>query len=291
MARERTQNDYADRVARVVRHIADHLDDPLDLDRLAEIACFSRWHFHRIYRGVMHETPDQTVRRLRLHRAAAALVESEAAIAEVADRAGYGSLEAFSRAFATAYGRPPTIFRAERRRPGEAGLLPATRNEDPSMTEIFIETTPERTLIGLDHKGPYHEISTAFGALYAWAAPRGLVSPDTEMIGVYFDDPDSVAPADLKSFAAVTAPSGRDLSSVIEAPIRLETLPSGPAAHLTHKGPYADLPASYRLIYAEWLPTSGREPADTPSYEIYRNDPRSTPPTELLTDIYVPLAP
>ncbi len=49
------------------------------------------------------------------------------------------------------------------------------------------------------------------------------------------------------------------------------------------------MPAAYRWLFAEWLVKSGREPADAPCFEEYLNDPRETPPTELLTDIFLPL--
>jgi AraC family transcriptional regulator len=47
--------------------------------------------------------------------------------------------------------------------------------------------------------------------------------------------------------------------------------------------------AAYDWLYGEWLPQSGREPADAPAFEEYLNDPRSTPAPELRTNIYLPL--
>jgi AraC-type DNA-binding domain-containing proteins len=61
---------YETRLGRVLDHIYDHLDEPLDIDRLAEIACLSPYHWHRIYQAMYGETVATTVRRLRLHRAA-----------------------------------------------------------------------------------------------------------------------------------------------------------------------------------------------------------------------------
>ena len=60
---------YEARLSRVLDHIYDHLDEPLDIDRLAEIACLSPYHWHRIYQAMYGETIAATVRRLRLHRA------------------------------------------------------------------------------------------------------------------------------------------------------------------------------------------------------------------------------
>ena len=61
---------YLDRIERVRAHIRADLDAPLDLDALAEVACMSRFHWHRIYQAMSGETTAQTVRRLRLARAA-----------------------------------------------------------------------------------------------------------------------------------------------------------------------------------------------------------------------------
>ncbi len=63
----------------------------------------------------------------------------------------------------------------------------------------------------------------------------------------------------------------------------------GEYAVLRHKGPYADMKAAYDWFYGQWLPQSGREPANAPPVEEYLNSPQDTPPMELLTDIYLPL--
>ena len=65
MTKPETLIDYGRRVARVADHIADHLDDELDVERLASVAHFSPWHFHRIYRETTGETvaPTSSVAR------------------------------------------------------------------------------------------------------------------------------------------------------------------------------------------------------------------------------------
>src|ERR1700761_1842663 len=120
------ENPYEARLARVVAYIHDHLDDELDLNRLAEIACLSPYHWHRIYHGFCGETAAATVRRLRLHRAANELVRGEMPIDGIAQRAGYGSVQAFSRAFQASYRVPPAQFRNE----GGAALFGAASSSD-----------------------------------------------------------------------------------------------------------------------------------------------------------------
>ncbi|HXQ12020.1 MAG TPA: hypothetical protein VN805_13575 [Caulobacteraceae bacterium] len=69
MPRAETVKSQARRLAKVAAHIADHLDEPLDLERLAAVACLSPYHFHRVYRRAWRETAAGTPSRLRLHRA------------------------------------------------------------------------------------------------------------------------------------------------------------------------------------------------------------------------------
>ena len=91
MPKDATLDRHLDRIQRVIDHIVGHLDDPIDLDRLAAVACFSPHHFHRAYRYLLGETVAETVRRLRLHRAAGTLLGSETAVARVAsDRRSVG---------------------------------------------------------------------------------------------------------------------------------------------------------------------------------------------------------
>ena len=84
MNRSSTSQSYAERIGRVAAYIADHLDEALDIERLAAVACFSPFHFHRIYSAVTGETVGDTVRRCRLERAALQLVQSQRSIASIA---------------------------------------------------------------------------------------------------------------------------------------------------------------------------------------------------------------
>ena len=66
-------------------------------------------------------------------------------------------------------------------------------------------------------------------------------------------------------------------------------IPGGDYAVVTHFGPYHKLGETYARLFGEWLPRSGRELGPSPSFEVYLNDPESTEPDDLLTDICVPL--
>jgi AraC family transcriptional regulator len=92
--------------------IPEALDDPsISADELAGRAAFSRFHFDRLVAAAAGEPPGAFRRRLLLERAAYRLVAGGHKVLDVAVEAGYGSNEAFTRAFVRAYGVTPSAFR------------------------------------------------------------------------------------------------------------------------------------------------------------------------------------
>jgi AraC family transcriptional regulator len=275
---------YEARLNRGLDHIYDHLDEPLDIDRLAEIACLSPYHWHRIYQAMHGETVATTVRRLRLHRAAGYLANGSMPIADIAERSGYSSLQSFSRTFRAVFGMPPAQYRKQgthsRFRPAQSG------GDEMAMHEVVIRDVPEMQVLTVDHVGSYMQIGKAFDALVGWLAARNLLSPGMRMVGIFYDDPGIVAEAELRSKAGVILPRAVEVA----APVAVTQVRGGQYAVLRHKGPYADMAAAYQWLYGEWLVKSGREAADAPAFEEYLNNPKDTAPSELLTEICLPLA-
>src|SRR5262245_60431909 len=105
--RTTTQQDYEQRILRVLLHIQSHLDHALDLDELASLAHFSPHHFHRIFRGMVGEPVMEHVRRLRLERSAFQLKTTSRPVTQIAFDAGYETHEAFTRAFRAMFRESP----------------------------------------------------------------------------------------------------------------------------------------------------------------------------------------
>lgn len=283
--RATTRSDYAIRLERVLSWLADHLDDALDLDRLAEVACMSPYHFHRVYHAMQGETAAETVRRLRLHRAAVELITGELPVPRIARRAGYGSQEAFTRAFKAAYGVPPARYRAA------FVPMPGTGGTENAMTattmnyEATIRETPVITVAALAHQGDYQTIPGTFVRLATMAGALGVLGPDSRSFGIYYDDP-SATPVDaLRSEACVSVPDGWAPSGDLQR----REIRGGRYAVVLHVGPYAELGHAYTWLYGTWLAHSGEEAADAPCVEEYLNDARTVPAAELRTHIWLPL--
>jgi AraC family transcriptional regulator len=279
-----TEQTYRQRILAVQRFIQEHLDEDLPLDRLARVAHFSPYHFHRIFRGQVGEGVNEYVRRLRLESAAVALKTTRRGITQVALAAGYGTHEAFTRAFRSQFGVSPSEFRA--------GRLALTTKEvptvsaDPTQYPVRVESLPSRRVAFLRHVGPYLEVGPTFGRLGAWAGPRGLIRPGVLMLGVCHDDPDVTPAEKLRYDCCLTV----DDRFTPEGEVGVQTLEGGDYAILTHVGPYEKLGDAWRWLYGTWLPSSGREPRNTPPCEVYLNTPMDTTPDKLRTEICVPLA-
>ena len=150
--REDTRRDYQDRVLRVLDHIGERLDDELSLDSLAEVAAFSPFHFHHVFRGLVGETVMDYVRRQRLERAWRNLAgDASLSVAQAALGAGYGAEESFIRAFKAQFSLTPGEAR-HREPPRPQRSLPglASAGEPPvSMREWSVMECPAQRVVGL----------------------------------------------------------------------------------------------------------------------------------------------
>lgn len=276
------RTNYSEHLGRVINYIYDHLDEEIDLHKLADVAHLSPYHWHRIYHAMNGETIAATVKRLRLHRAAGHLAQTSMSIDEVAEKSGYDSLQSFTRVFKSVYGMPPAQYR---KNGSHAQFQPQNQGREPAMYDIAIKTIPGMQAVTMGHIGSYMQIGKAFDLLFGRLAARNLLAPDMRAVGIYYDDPAAVAENELRSRAGVVI----DNAIAIEAPLEYAAIPDGTYAVLRHKGPYADMKAAYQWLYGVWLEQSGREVGDAPVFEEYLNNPRDTAPTDLLTDIYLPL--
>lgn len=153
------------------------------------------------------------------------------------------------------------------------------------MFDVNITKLAPMRIIGLLHTGSYREINQAFIELYQLVNDRRLFCPGTLVVAIYYDDPDVTPVEKLQAFAAISAPA--DVSA--EAPLVERSTPGGDHAVLVFQGPYAGLHDAYKWLFETWLLESGRTMGNAPPYEVYLNDPANTSPSELLTEIRVPL--
>ncbi len=285
--REDTITDYDERMNRVLAYIQQNLDQSLSLETIAAQACFSPFHFHRIFSAYVNETLNGYVRRLRLESAAARLCHSHGSITEIALSAGYETPGAFSKAFKQHFGMNPSGFRKQRsvyERPAMGNLKPVKREEQ--IMDVEIRELEEMEVLYVRKTGAYEKAAcAAWRTLCFFAGPRRLLTPQTIFIGIGLDDP-KVTPAEKLRYDACIS---IDRPAKPRGKVGQQTITGGRYAVFLHKGPYTDLSQAYDKAYGKWLPESGEELREVPCFELHLNDVRKTPPEELLTEIHVPI--
>jgi AraC family transcriptional regulator len=97
-------------LGRVVDHMRAHLDEDLDLDRLAAVAALSKFHFVRAFARATGRTPHRYLVDLRLGRAAEMLRGTRLPVRQIALQCGYRSPSQFAAAFRRAYGVAPSEY-------------------------------------------------------------------------------------------------------------------------------------------------------------------------------------
>ncbi len=321
-----TRREYAARINRVQDYLAAHLQDELDLETLAEVAGFSPWHFHRVFRGMTGETLAAFTQRLRLQAAANRLINSpREKVSTVAYDCGFSSPSNFARAFKRHFGLSAGEFR--RRRDRKIGAV--YRKQGQGEGKVGEETSPTMTHTGdgvedvddthpnnplyeearmLDYKvvdfpkrtvayvqvsqgyDPQH-IGPAFQKVITWAQAHGLMDPRTEVIGRSLDDPEVTPPDKCRYDACVTVPPG----TKGEGEIGVTELPAGRYVTARVEGEYSRvsevLGAAWSELFKEWFPTSGYKPGNTPCMEIYRETEEEYKQGKMVCDICEPVEP
>ena len=155
-----------------------------------------------------------------------------------------------------------------------------------SSIQVTIKETELMTVAFLNKKGPYTQMSAAFGQLYGWIAQKGY-TPSGPPMGVYFNAPGQVPENQLiwelrSPIAGKVVPSGPDKDG-----LGVKQLAPAMVAATMHKGPFDTVGRTYEAL-AGWIMQNGYEIVG-PSEEVYFKDPSQTPPEELLTEVRFPV--
>lgn len=283
-------NNYCARFYKVFDYIEQHLDEPLLLKQLSEIANFSPYHFHRQFSAFCGMPPRRYIQLLRLKRASYRLAfNPQEKVIDIALDAGFQHAESFSRVFKQVFKVTPSEFRQQ---PMWLAwhqcmpLIPRKRRKNMSVKIVEFPATPVAMLI---HRGQPQLLNETVARFIEWRKSSGF-SPvhSSQTYGVAPHDPSSVAPDEFmfQICGSVTAPIPKNN----EFGVINSLIPGGRCAILHHKGSHDALTELARSLYADWLPVSGEELRDFPLYFHYQNFENEVSEHELLTDIYLPLA-
>lgn len=301
-----SRRDHEQRIHAVLRHIDAHLAEPLTLTELAGVAHFSPFHFHRLFAAWMGgETLGDYLSRRRLELAAyRMLAQPRLSVLELALAVGFGSGEAFARAFKLRFGSAPTAWRARMRQDrnldqvlrklDQAAGEPHLNNEasplkaeEASAMQIRLVQRPEVAVTYLRYEGPLGLPVQAFWRqrVQPWLRQNALQGQ--ALFGISHDDPGISDAERCRYDAAAELPTG-----FVAGPGRLTSqLPGGLYAALPFYGRSDRIGAAWTGLLRDWLPESGWQLDHRPCFEHYPVDAKVDRETgEFACEICVPVA-
>ncbi len=286
--RQQTRKTYCERINRILQYINNNLDQKLDLNELANLSHYSPFHFHRIMRAYLGESLGSYIIRIRMEAAAHLLRMTALSVSEIAFKTGYDMPSSFNKAFRKRFGVSPSRFRSDRNINYSFEYKKQNQSIMKNLTpEPRMEILKEIRVIYATAIGRYGDENTekAWRQVCDFAAKNGLFVQGLQMIGVSYDDPDVTDPEKCRYEACITV--NETISP--EGKVGVKTLNGGEYAIFKLTGPYSLLKPSYDYIFGKWIPENNIALREYPCFEKYLNDPHSTAPEKLETEIYIPV--
>jgi len=322
--------EYLARIHRVTDHIERHLDERLTLEDLARVACFSPFHFHRVFTAITGEPLYQFILRLRLERAANQLRQNpRKSVTAIALDCGFGSSGAFARAFRAGFGTSATAWRAGESKDREAigkdreatgkereeramegayavpgtaeqcaggnsiGRMPMSPTSVPlkQADSVRIEDAQPFTVAYVRHVGPYAGDSALFGRLFGQLC--GWAGP-RGLLG-----PGTRMLTIYHDNPEITAEDKLRISVCATVPpatkpegeIGVMRVDGGRYAVATFELDPSEYGGAWSWLMGTWLPSSGYQPDDRHCFEVMLNDPGKHPQKKHQVEIWEPVRP
>jgi AraC family transcriptional regulator len=276
-------SEYIKRIDRVIDHLRGNLDRGVKLEELAKVACFSEFHFHRIFGAVSGETLNNFTNRLRLEKAARLLRYSGRSVTDIALECGFSSSATFSRAFRAGYDNSPRQFR----KTGEIKkskickelfsereyVLPMSSAEKRAAFPVRLRDFPEWEVAYIRVMNAFEQnrVLTAFKTIVEWAKSQKVFSEGT-LFGMSVDDP-HVTPKHLYRYEVGFASALK--FECMDGLSKLR-MPAMRYAVTKVSGDIRTVATAWDYLFRNWLIHSDYEPEHAPALEIFLDKEKAT---------------
>lgn len=299
--------DYKDRMDRVIKYIGQNSNQKLNLDMLADVSGFSKYHFTRIFTSIEGVTPVAFVNRERLHKAVSCLAETNKTILEISNQCGFESVSTFNALFKKHYGKTPSEVRNSIKKNSNFSLYFSKKQEELSPPAdynrdgrnhllrrawekmITIKELPEYKVAYVRHVGSYLDTRVAWEKLGRWANQQGLTPTNHYFIGISLDDGNFVEELACRYDACVTLPHGFEQHEQHQTHVEFKTLSAGMYAVYPYYDTIDKFVLAYQSVFGLWLPDSDYDADDRPCLEFCMNDPFKDKEGKCKVDLYIPI--
>lgn len=269
---------YADRINRVTDYLCAHLHESPSLDELAKVACFSPFHFHRIFRAITGETVNFFTNRLRLEKAARLMKYSDSSATEIALDCGFSSSSTFSRSFKQYFATSPNQFRksgtienskiCKELFPLDEYLIPMSDEQLKARFPVQVREFPNRRVAFIRVIGAYQEnrVLHVFEQLINWAKQMGLYESGS-IFGMSLDDPTVTPQEKYRYEVCITIPESIQLPR--DSDISVMNMPRCKYAVTRVSGDMRLAATATNYLFKNWLINSSYEPEHQHGLEIF----------------------
>lgn len=277
-------SNYQISIDKVLTYIDAKLSEKPELDKLAEMAHLSKFHFHRIMRAYLDEALGTYINRLRLETAVKLLRYATQPIKEIAYQVGYDTPSAFSKGLKKMYGVSPSAIRKNKNlfvNQKTAGTM-----EDFQLVQT-IKTIKNFEVIFQQSKGKIGDKTTAenWDSLFTNAIKHQVINADSKFYGINWDDPEITVEEKVRYDACISISN----ADKIQSSFSIKTIFGGKYLCFLYKGDYQNLALVYNQIFREWVIKMNYSLREAPIFEQYINNKAITPVEDLLTEIFIPI--
>ena len=280
-----TEKYYESRIVKALDFINKNLHNEITIEELSKKSFFSSFHFQRIYKSLLGESPYETILRLRLEKAVFLIKnERKMLLNEIALKCGFPSYENFSRQFKQRFNCTPTQFKKDKAlqnsriyqefHPNDFyTCITESRNKDLKEYEVTIEMLPNieiafvRAIFGIDGSG----LIEKYQHLMEWAKRNSIpFQGEKKRFGMSIDHID-VTPAKTFRYDFALTVDGRKMMP--EGIIEIGNIPNGKYATIHCVGKIEDVAQAWDYLYKKWLPESNYKPKHYPALEEFVQGP------------------
>lgn len=294
--------DYKSRINRVFQYIDENLDSDLSLNTISEVAFFSPFHFHRIFKTITGETLNEYVTRRRVEKSASDLIHKNIGITEISLKYGFNDNSSFTRTFKKFYGVSPTDFikqnpnkfskiRQLESKNGQAYpdyekyicVIKNLKNWIKMNAKIEIKKMPKMDLAYVSCIGPQN-LENAYQKLIKWATPKGLVNEQAKMVTIYHDSFKVTEANKVRMSACVILKE----QVVTDGEIGLASIGEGKCMVGNFEIGLNEFEKSWTGLFI-WMNENGYKKADRNHFEIYHNNFNEHPEKICMVDFCIPI--
>jgi AraC family transcriptional regulator len=268
MKYEQMENIYYKSVNNAMDYINLHYSEKITLEMLANQGNFSAWHFHRIFCGIVGETPNVYIVRIRLERAKM-LLNQKYSMTEIAFATGFASSSHFAQSFKKQYNISPKQWNTEKTVNSTTQNQKTKKfNKDVTYT---IKTIKAFQIAYVRYIGSYDKnLGTIWKTIMAWARKNNIITDSTFRLSYSWDSPDITPDGKLRYDACISLPvGGVDDALRNGTPVTYRTIEGGSYAVFPFEGTIAQLSAFYDTVYGAVLPKTSFRLGEAPGYRIH----------------------